>query len=102
MEKYLFCVARGRGTDWEAFCLDLDLAVQGKSFDDVRIRLEEALRAFVESAMQEPPHIRAKLLNRKAPLHIRLLWGWRFLKAALSGREDASVSTAGFPVPCHA
>lgn len=102
MRRTLFCVAQGRGDEWEAFCLDLDLAVQGHSFDDVRCRLEEALSAYLESVASETPEVREKLLNRRAPLLVRLRWAWRFFKAALSGREDDSVSTAGFPVPCHA
>jgi len=102
MPKYFFGVAQGAGSEWDAFSLDFDLAVQGDSFDEVRGRLEEAITEYVNCALAEPPQVRRKLLSRKAPLHVRLFWGYRFLRASLSGREDARISTAGFPVPCHA
>ncbi len=34
MRKVLRCYAEGRNGEWEAICLDLDIAVQEKSFED--------------------------------------------------------------------
>jgi predicted RNase H-like HicB family nuclease len=98
----LFCVAQGREGDWEAFCLDFDLAVQASSFDDARSRLEQAIMGYVESAMKEDEPARSSLLSRRAPLWVRLKWGLRFLRASLSGRNRDSASPAGFSVPCPA
>ena len=98
----VLCVARGRGNEWEAFCLDLDLAVQGQSFDEVRVLLREAITTYVEDAEAEDQATQRRLLNRRAPLYVRLLWAWRFFRAALSGRGTSRDSSAWFPMPCHA
>ena len=81
-----FCVARGRDEAWEAFCLDLDLAVQGRSFDEVRELLGQVIVSYLDSAGKEGEPARSQLLNRRAPFVIRLTWGWRFLLSALFGR----------------
>jgi hypothetical protein len=97
----LFCVARGHQGEWEAFCLDLDLAVQGRSFDEVKDQLERVVAGYVDSALAEPEPARSQLLHRRAPFSVRLRWGLRFLIAALfSGRATAD-ATMGFPVSCR-
>jgi hypothetical protein len=98
----LFCVARVHGGAWEAFCLDLDLAVQGRSFDEVKDQLEHAVADYVESAMAEAEPARTQLLNRRAPFSVRLTWGLRFLLAALFRGRSANDATVGFPVSCRA
>jgi hypothetical protein len=102
MTGSLFCVARGRDDAWEAFCFDLDLAVQGRSFDEVRGRLEQAVASYIESAEAEPEPTRSQLLNRRAPLLVRMTWGWRLLATALFRRRRDQDATVGFPVSCPA
>lgn len=101
-EAVLVCVAHGHGQDWEAFCLDFDLAVQGHSLADVRDRLEDAITDYVQAAMAEAEPARSQLLNRRAPFLLRLQWALRFFVATISGRNRSSDSTVGFPVTCHA
>jgi hypothetical protein len=101
MSSELLCVARGGADRWEALCLDLDLAVQGRSFDEVRSLLEEALRTYMEDARAEAEPSRSRLLARRVPLRVRLLWAWRFFKAALYGRTPGGDSTVWLPVNCH-
>jgi predicted RNase H-like HicB family nuclease len=98
----LICVARGHEGDWEAFCLDFDLAVQGPSLADVRTRLEDAIADYVHAAARESEPARSHLLKRRAPFLVRLQWGLRFLKATISGRNRDRDSTVGFPVSCPA
>jgi hypothetical protein len=98
----MFCVARGRDAVWEAFCLDLDLAVQGTSFDDVKGQLERAVSGYVEAALAEAEPARSQLLNRRAPLFVRMTWGWRFFLAAVLRRSRGQDATVGFPVSCPA
>jgi len=74
MSRELLCVARGSGDRWEALCLDLDLAVQGRSFDEVRGLLDEAVNTYVEDASAEAEPARSRLLARRVPLHVRLAW----------------------------
>jgi hypothetical protein len=101
MSLELLCVARGGGEKWEALCLDLDLAVQGRSFDEVRGLLEEAVNTYVEDARAEAEPARSQLLARRVPLHIRLVWAWRFFKAALYGRPPGGDSATWLPVNCR-
>src|SRR2546423_2948860 len=102
MANEVLCVARGRGNDWEAFCLNFDLAVQGRSFDEVRALLSEAVKTYIEDAAAEPEPARTRLLDRGVPLHVRLLWAWRFFRAAFSGKTHDGDSAFGFPVACPA
>jgi hypothetical protein len=102
MEEQFFCVARGRGERWEALCLDFDLAVQGRSFDEVRHLLSEAISTYVQDASAESEVNRRRLLSRRVPFHVRLLWALRFFSAALFGRKSDGASPVWLPVTCHA
>ena len=101
-ERSLVCIATGHGDQWEAFCLDLDLAVQGKSYDEVRKLLDRAVHMYVERALSMPEPTRSQLLNRKAPLSVRLMWAWRLSWPTVLGRTLGDDSTIGFPVACPA
>jgi predicted RNase H-like HicB family nuclease len=79
--RSLHCYAEGREGDWEAICLDLDIAVQGSSFEEVFTSLQEAISLYLESVTDLPPEERRDLLRRPAPLPVRL----RFLAHALRG-----------------
>jgi hypothetical protein len=93
----LLCYARGRSNDWEAICVDFDIAVEGNSFGEAQARLEEAVKAYVEAAAAEAPADREKLLSRRAPLWVSLLWTWRVLRSAWRSRSSDDAS-ASFPV----
>jgi predicted RNase H-like HicB family nuclease len=102
-KQSLVCIATGHGNEWEAFCLDFDLAVQGNSFEEVRGFLHEAIRVYVESALAEQEPDRSRLLARKAPFFVRFSWGWRLFWLTIFGRtrrdENATVE---FPIACPA
>jgi hypothetical protein len=100
--EMLFCVARGHGAQWEGLCLDLDIAVQGRSFDEVKDRLQLAVAGYVETAMVEAEPARSQLLRRRAPFLVRLRWGVRFLLTALLRGRSTDDATVGFPVSCRA
>jgi len=107
----LLCIARGDDTHWEAINLDFNLAVQGKSFDEVDRYLREAIETYVEDAMKEDEPTRSQLLSRRAPLSVQLLWIARIIWAMLCGRiirdrdgklDGKPAATVPFAVPCHA
>lgn len=99
----VWCFARGRPGDWEAICLDFDIAVQGNSFDDVLGRLESAVNSYVEDALAEPPDVARKLLTRRAPLSVRVrLVGSYLLHVVRSWRRRDGDCQAGFDLPCPA
>ena len=60
---------------WQAFCLDLNLAAQGDSFPDAHRKLVAMICEYVTDAVagQDKEHA-AQLLNRRAPLYF---W-WRY------------------------
>ena len=61
--RNLLCYASGHGHDWEAICLDLDIAVQGQSFDEVFNDLNEAIALYLESVRELPEAERARLMG---------------------------------------
>ena len=101
-EKFLICVARARGEIWEANCLDLDIAVQGDSLSDVKEQISRAVETYFEDARKEEEPDRSALLNRRAPLRVRLAWLWPFIVKALFDRNRDGDSTIGFQVECRA
>jgi hypothetical protein len=104
MPKAVVCVASGRANDWEAFSLDFDLAVQGRSFEEVRLSLSRAIDMYLESALAEPEPIRSRLLARRAPFLVRLMWAWRVFWSTLSihaAHRDSGPATVEF-IACPA
>lgn len=102
-EKFdLQCIIRGRAGEWEGFCLDFDIAVQGRSADEAIERLKTAVASYIESAMDEPEPVKARLLSRHVPWHVDLLWRLRVAMWVLRGGRKATESTYAFPIPCHA
>lgn len=95
----LRCVAAGHDDQWEAFCLDLDLAVQGNSLEEVRNSLNKAVGMYVKSATAQPEPDRTRLLQRKAPLPVRLRWALLVFWHKLFSHRDTADR---FTVTCHA
>lgn len=101
----VWCFAHGRENDWEAMCVDLDIAVQGTSFDDVKARLTNAVMSYAQDAMREDPVTAERLLRRRAPLHVRVKCWSTLLFHVVMGRhatERQQEYRAGFDLPCPA
>lgn len=97
--KRLLCFAEGKEGDWEGICVDLDIAVQGRSFEDVCKLLDNAIQEYVNSAIEEEPATRIKLLNRRAPLLVRARYAIRFLLTML--RDGNDKLTHGYTAPAR-
>ena len=83
----LRCYGEKKGDVWQAFCLDLNLAVQGKSFQDVRGKLHRQIESYVYDALEgEDRQYADQLLNRKAPFYF---WAKYYLYKALHGANEA-------------
>jgi hypothetical protein len=67
--RLIRCFAEGCEGKWEATCLDFDLAVQGRSFQDVYEKLSDQIALYVEGVAALPEPDRDRLLNRRAPIH---------------------------------
>jgi predicted RNase H-like HicB family nuclease len=79
--RSLRCYAEGRDGEWEAICLDLDIAVQGNSFEEVFRSLQQAISLYLEAVTDLPPEERRDLFHRPAPFPVR----FKFLTQALRG-----------------
>lgn len=72
MKDKATCYAWGRSGYWEAICVDYDLTAQGDSLEAVRLELGDAIETFLSRVRELPESEQARLLNRKAPLALRI------------------------------
>ncbi|MCW0235312.1 MAG: hypothetical protein OJJ21_17060 [Ferrovibrio sp.] len=97
----LRCYAEGQPGQWEAVCLDFDLAVQGSDFREVIDSLQVAIREYLEIVHELPVEERAHLMERRSPLSMRLKFAWHVLRSIWDGRNGAK-GRAEFTLPCPA
>jgi predicted RNase H-like HicB family nuclease len=93
--RMLYCYAEGRDGDWEAICLDLDVAVQGHSFAHISTSLREAIALYLETIADLQSDEQRALLRPSAPLAVRLS-SWPmpykdFLAPATVASSDATL-----------
>ena len=97
--RSLRCFAHGRDHEWEGICVDLDIAVQGSSFDEVKNLLEDAVRGYIEAVMDERPDVQKQLLSRRAPFGVvAKLWIKSAMFNLFDGRQREE--QASFPLAC--
>lgn len=101
MQRFLTCYAREHEGAWEAWCLDLDIAVQGQTFDEVRATLDHAIGSYLSDAAAEAPAARDALLGRRAPFFARLRWLLPFVTHTLFARNRDGDTSVGFQVACR-
>lgn len=99
--RTLQCYAEGRDGDWEAICLDLDIAVQGRSFEEVFASLQEAIALYLESVADLPEDERRRLLRRTVPLPTRLKLLWQAARGLL-GTSRGQTQHHQFTMPLAA
>lgn len=71
----LRCFAEQDEAGWTGLCVDLDIAVQGDTFEDVAEDLRTAIEEFITHVKMLPEPDRSRLLSRKAPWHLRAKYG---------------------------
>lgn len=101
-EKRLVCYAHGRGDKFEAICIDLDLAVHGRSLIEVQQLLNQALDSYIEDARKEGSEAAERLLNRRAPFLVRAQYQIGFLVHSLLRGRSRGDYQANFELPCPA
>jgi len=73
----LRCYANKRNGQWQAFCIDLCLAVQADSFPEAREKLEHQMLEYIYDALAgEDKEFAEQLLNRKAPFSQIATYHW--------------------------
>ena len=97
--RLLRCYAENEGSGWEAICLDVDVAVQAATFDEAVRELREAVAVYFETVKELPEQDRERLLNRRAPLSLRVKFFLRALRALF---WDDNAERAEFTCACPA
>ena len=72
MSKAFKCYAYRDGRRWSAICTDLDIAVDGKSFEETKESLTTCIELYLDGLDELPPEEQSRFLTRKAPLHVRV------------------------------
>ena len=67
----LQCYAYGSGQRWHAICTDLDIAVDGESFQAAVASLESCIDMYLERVAELPAKERGRFLTRRAPWRVR-------------------------------
>ena len=101
-ERHLRCYIHGKGTTWEAICIDLDIAVQGSSMQEVKNLLGEAISSYVADACKEDPETAERLLSRRAPFWVRAKLGLNLLTYSLASQRRNGDHSSHFEMPCRA
>ena len=71
------CYAEQRNGHWEAYCIDLCLAVQAGTRDEAVYKLHQQLHDYVREALAgDDSEFAPQLLKRKAPLYYILRYNW--------------------------
>jgi len=87
--RILHCFAGGQDGDWEAICLDVDVAVQGRSFEEVFDGLKEAISLYLQTVADLPPEERPCFLHRPVPFLVRLKFLAQVARGLFSGTDRA-------------
>lgn len=86
MSRLIRCFAEEHGGKWEAICIDLDVAVQASSFQEIYRELNAAVAIYLETVLALPDdRDRERLLNRTAPFGVRWKYFLRMLQHWLRG-----------------
>lgn len=80
------CFAERRGQQWQAFCIELNLAAQADTLKEVRQKLHRIIHSYVDLAMEQndPDHQR-DMLYRPAPISIQLRY-W-YVRSAIEASK---------------
>lgn len=65
------CYAYTTGDRWHGICTDLDIAIDGHSYEEIKASLETCIEMHLESIVELPEEERRRFLARSAPWRIR-------------------------------
>jgi hypothetical protein len=98
-----FCIAEGCDDQgWQAICLNLDIAVEGATLADAKMRLDAAVGDYIEQVLKLPAADRRRLLNRSIPFALKLEYAFRLFWHSLRSKRRDGGQQASFEIPCHA
>lgn len=100
-ERKLHCLALGSDGAWEAICLDLDLAVQGRSFEEASAALRQAIDLYLEHVATLPTAERTRFMARRVPLLMRLRFAVKAFALAMT-QDSGERFQHHYTMPCSA
>lgn len=71
MNRSLRCYVYGGGNIWQGICVDLDIAVQGRSINEVKDSIRVCVNMYLSAVADEPEEDQHRLLNRRSPWYVR-------------------------------
>jgi len=98
MHRTMHCLAVGQGQSWQAYCFDLDLAVEGQSFEEAQNRLKAVIASYLEAAQESGD---PALLERKTPFWVRLRFALKAFVGTMFDRDGDGYQHQ-FTMPCPA
>ena len=72
----LRCYAYGSDRNWEAICVDLDVASFGASLEEAKASLAACIELYVEGVEELPADEQRRLLARRSPWYVRAKLTW--------------------------
>ena len=97
MEFKVRCYAYGAGKDWQAICVDLDIAVDGGSLREARDSLVSCIELYLERVAELPEEEQKQFLARKSPWHVRLKLAYKAWLSNIVSRP----AFQEFTIPSH-
>ncbi len=82
------CYAYGSGENWEAICVDLDIAVFGDSANEVEETLDRCIQMYLERIADLSLEERRRFLKRKSPWYVRFKLALRTCLYGFRGDSD--------------
>lgn len=79
MNRSLRCYVYGSGNTWQGICVDLDIAVHGRSIEEVKDSIRVCVDMYLSAVADEPKEDQHRLLNRRSPWYVRaklVCLGW--------------------------
>ena len=65
------CYAYKTGGRWHGICTDLDIAIDGRSYQEIKVSLETCTEMYLDGIAELQEDERRQFLTRRAPWHIR-------------------------------
>lgn len=97
----LHCYAEKRDDQWQAFCLDLTLAVQGSSAEEVKRKLKHVIVDYVKDALSHDKAHADVLLSRRAPFSYWAKYYWYAFLYRLGSIHRECRQLFKEPLPLH-
>ena len=96
---HLRCYARQKEGVWQAVCIDLNLAAQGKTLEKAKRRLHVQILDYVREACTIDRAHFEHLMNRKAPLSLRFNYYFAYISQRICHAKDGIYRLFDEPLP---